>query len=325
SRIISGKMQLEKGIVDLKQSVGAALDAIGAAAEAKEVRVTAHVDPTLRPIEADPARIQQVISNLLSNAVKFTPALGRADIHVEQKPAGVEIRVSDTGRGIEPHFLPRVFERFQQADSSTTRPESGLGLGLAIVRHLVVLHQGSVEAHSAGPGEGATFVVRLPEGAQQGGLSNLTTARARLLRAAPPSGQLQNLQLVVVDDDPDAREAIASALRAAGAVVHPAQNVRDALARIEQGGIDVVVSDIGMPFEDGYSLIRRLRQNAEASAERVAALALTAYASVEDQRRALAAGYDGFVAKPAAAGELIATVARLAKRTDPGDGASSER
>jgi signal transduction histidine kinase len=312
SRIISGKMQLDPGMVDLKLVVGGALEAVAQTAETKGVKLSASVDPTLTPIEGDARRVQQVASNLLSNAVKFTPAGGHAEIHVTRTGDGVEIRVTDTGRGIKPEFLPHVFERFQQADSSTTRPESGLGLGLAIVRHLTELHHGSVEAHSAGPGQGATFIVRLPSHGLGGKGVGAIALAAKHTGAFTPAGQLAGVRVLVVDDDSDARDAIAASLRAAGGVVEDFSNVRDALSRIERGGIEVVVSDIGMPFEDGFSLIRRLRQDGPP----ISALALTAYASVEDQRRALSAGYDDFVAKPAAAGELVATVARRAKRAD---------
>jgi signal transduction histidine kinase len=320
SRIISGKLQLDLGRVELKLVVGAALDSIASAAEAKDVRVTSQLDPELRPLHGDPARLQQIVSNLLSNAVKFTPALGHVDLHVRQLADSVEIRVSDTGRGIEPDFLPHVFERFQQADSSTTRPESGLGLGLAIVRSLAELHHGSVTASSAGPGKGASFTVRIPMGTEGAPDSASWPWRGR--RVTTGAGKpLTGLRLVVVDDDADAREAIATALLAAGADVESASSAADALASIERAPVDVLVSDIGMPFEDGFSLIRRLR-SAERESRATAALALTAYASIEDQRRALAAGYDGFIAKPATAGELIATVARLARRMDEGNAAS---
>jgi CheY-like chemotaxis protein len=249
------------------------------------------------------------LCNLLSNAVKFTPDNGAAEVRVIQHEDSVEIQVRDTGIGIPPDFLPHVFERFQQADSSTTRPGSGLGLGLAIVRHLVELHRGRVEAASDGPGKGATFTIHLPaEHHVQLKTSSPQRPSDQVVAAMP----LRGIRVLVVDDDADSREAIVAALRAAGAEITNVDNVRDALRHATNGAIDLVVSDIGMPREDGYALIRQLREGARTT--HLAALALTAYASIGDQRRVIAAGYDAFIAKPAAANELIATVARLAAR-----------
>jgi signal transduction histidine kinase len=311
SRIMSGKMQLDMAPIDLRSVVSSAVDAVAASASTKGMEITTFIDPELRAIHADASRVQQILSNLLSNAVKFTPPNGRAEVRVLQQPSTVEIQVRDTGIGIESDFLPNVFERFQQADSSSTRPESGLGLGLAIVRHLVELHHGKVEAASEGTGKGATFTVRLP-----------AAPDVQLKRSAAPTAvsndtssiaPLAGIHVLVVDDDPDSREAIAAALRAAGAEIGSVDNVHEALERTATQRVDILVSDIGMPREDGFALIRRLREGERTS--HLAALALTAYASIGDQRRVLAAGYDGFIAKPAAANELIATVARLARRS----------
>ena len=318
SRIISGKMQIDPGHVDVKAIIGAALEAITPAAQAKDVRLSAHLDPQLRPLRGDAARLQQVVTNLLSNAVKFTPALGRAEVQAVQVGGGVEISVVDTGMGIEPDFLPHVFERFQQADSSTTRNETGLGLGLAIVRHLVELHGGSVRAESEGRDRGARFTVVLPS--RPPGES--AVADGPLLAKSPAAaggGTLDSLRVLVVDDDPDSRDAIVAALSSARASVRGVTSVAEGMAALARAPADVVVSDIGMPREDGYELVRRLRASTHGS--HVAALALTAYASIDDHHRALAAGFDGFITKPADAGELVAVVARLARERHKGNGA----
>ncbi len=313
SRIISGKMQLELARVDLKSVIGSAVDAIAPAAAAKEVKLSAHFAEGLPAIDADPARLQQIATNLLSNGIKFTPAGGRVDIRVAAHGAEVEIRVTDTGRGIALGFLPHVFERFQQADSSTTRSETGLGLGLAIVRHLVLAHSGSVQAESEGLGRGARFTVRLPIASEIGRRLQAAAPSARPGVTARPDGALDGLRVLVVDDDADSREANVAALARAGIRVSSAASVRDALARIAEGPVDVVVSDIGMPHEDGFELIRALRARPQDRTARTAAVALTAFASVEDERRALASGYDAFLAKPADLDVLLDLLTRLAR------------
>jgi signal transduction histidine kinase len=314
SRIISGKMQLEIARVDLKSVIGSAVDAIAPAAAAKEVKLGSQFAEDLPAIDADPGRLQQIASNLLSNGIKFTPAGGRVDISVAASGGEVEIRVSDTGRGIAPEFLPHVFERFQQADSSTTRSEAGLGLGLAIVRHLVLAHGGSVHAESEGLGRGARFSIRLPVASEH---SRRALAAASAASRGPlPSRRdatLAGLRVLVVDDDVDSREANIAALARTGAQVSSAGSVREALARIAEGPIDVVVSDIGMPDEDGFELIRELRACPKDSTARIAAVALTAFASVEDERRALASGYDAFLAKPADVDALLDLIVRLTR------------
>ncbi|HJQ74929.1 MAG TPA: ATP-binding protein, partial [Gaiellaceae bacterium] len=214
SRIISGKMRLEMALVDLDTVVEAALDAVRPAAEARGVTLAAVLDPTVEPVSGDAARLQQVLWNLLSNAVKFTPKGGRVEVRTEGHASRTEIRVSDTGRGIDPAFLPYVFDRFRQADSTTSRPEGGLGLGLAIVRHLVELHGGTVEAQSSGLGRGATFTVRLPLPA----VRTASGARVGAATAAPLAG-LEGVRVLVVDDEADAREAIVAVLEGAGARV----------------------------------------------------------------------------------------------------------
>jgi len=314
SRIISGKMQIDPGHVDVKAIIGAALEAITPAAQAKDVRLSAHLDPQLRPLRGDAARLQQVVTNLLSNAVKFTPALGRAEVQAVQVGGGVEISVVDTGMGIEPDFLPHVFERFRQEDSSSTRVHGGLGLGLAIVRHLVEAHGGSVAAASDGPGRGATFTIRFP----------MSPARTR--RAAPPAearaadgaragfATLDRVRVLVVDDDPDTVEVARQVLESAGAQVTSAATAQEALAALSARPPDVLLSDLGMPDEDGYALIRKVRSLDPARGGSVPAAALTAYTRSEDRREALLAGFQVYLPKPVEPAELTAAVARLAGR-----------
>ncbi len=314
SRIISGKMQLEIARVDLKTVIGSAVDAVAPAAAAKEVKLSAVFAPDLPSIDADPARLQQIASNLLSNGIKFTPAGGRVEIAVRASAAEIEIQVSDSGRGIAPEFLPHVFERFQQADSSTTRSEAGLGLGLAIVRHLVLAHGGSVHAASDGLGRGARFTVRLPVTSELARRASASGVAARTSPGAHVSGALlSGTRVLVVEDDPDSREAIVAALARAGAEVSSAGSVRHALELIERAPVEILVSDIGMPHEDGFELIRELRARPQDGGPRVAAVALTAFASAEDERRALDSGYDAFIAKPADVDALLGLLARLAR------------
>jgi signal transduction histidine kinase len=317
SRIISGKMQLEIVPVDLKAVIGSAVEAIAPAALAKDIKLRAHIGPDLPAIEADPARLQQIASNLLSNGVKFTSPGGRTDISVTVDAGWIEIRVSDTGRGIAAEFLPHVFERFQQADSSTTRAESGLGLGLAIVRHLVLAHRGTVEAASEGLGRGAVFTVRLPVVQARTPVElPFTLPQVGHVDAGPAlRDQLDGVRVLVVEDDADSREAILAVLSQAGAVLASADNVRRALEHLSREPVDVVVSDIGMPHEDGFMLIRELRSRLLPGAAPVGAIALTAFASVEDQHRAFVAGYDAFLAKPADMNELVSVIGQLARRS----------
>lgn len=306
SRIISGKMVLDVTQVDLRAAIEGAVESVRTAAEAKGVTLRSTIEPEAGPLAGDPARLQQVIWNLLSNAVKFTPRDGTVDVRVARRDSQVEISVADTGQGIEPAFLPHVFERFRQADSSSTRRHSGLGLGLAIVRHLVELHGGSVEAQSAGLGHGTTFIVRLP----------VPSARPAARPSAPgtrvptvPLPTLAGIRVLVVDDERDARDAVAAVLELCGAEVTAVSSVADAVASFSGTPPDAVVSDIAMPAEDGFALIRRLRGSVRGNGVR--ALALTAYASADDQRRILDAGFDAYMTKPIDATELVAAIARL--------------
>ena len=309
SRIVTGSVRLDIQPVDVRQVVEHALDAVRPGAEAKQLRVSLAVEPGLT-LSADPVRLQQVLWNLLSNAVKFTPPGGAIQVSADVNDGDMECSVSDTGVGIEVDFLPHVFERFRQADSSPTRAHGGLGLGLAIVRHIVELHGGTVAVHSDGPGRGATFTVRMPV--------RLTSHEPG---ARPPAGalaaadhvraDLTGLRLLVVDDDADAREVVASMLGAAGGSVQCAASAREALTLLPEFDPHVLISDIAMPETDGYAFIRTVREASSPHA-RIPAVALTAYGSATDRQTALTAGFDRHIAKPVTADDLVATVASLA-------------
>jgi PAS domain S-box-containing protein len=317
SRIITGKLRLEIRPVELASLIEAAVESLRPAAEAKEVRLQKVLAADLEPIAADPARLQQIIWNLLSNAIKFTPRGGRVQIRLEHVDAHAEISISDTGQGISPEFLPFVFDRFRQADSTTTRKHGGLGLGLAIVRHLVELHGGTVKAESEGAGQGSTFTVTLPP------LPVYQTAAAeadkpRVIADSPPAfdcaERLDGLKILAVDDEADTCELLRAALTECGAQVTTARSAQDALVALGRLLPDVLISDIGMPDEDGYELIRRVRRLPAANGGETPAVALTAYAGVEDRLRVLREGYQMHVPKPVELAELIAVVASLVKR-----------
>jgi PAS domain S-box-containing protein len=303
SRIVMGKLRLEVHPVELATVVEEALDTLRPAAAAKEIRIDAALAPGAR-VSGDPDRLQQVVWNLVSNAIKFTPAGGQIGVVVRLVDSHVEVVVEDTGAGIRPDFLPHVFERFRQSDSSSTRAHGGLGLGLALVRHIVELHGGTVAAASGGEGHGATFTVRLP----------LMFAEPRDARAeGPPAVDLRGLQVLVVDDDRETRELVATALRGVGALVRTAGNVIDALADVDKHPPSVIVSDLEMPDGDGYLLIRRLRALAPEHGGTIPAAALTAHAQPEEVRRALEAGFQRHLHKPAAPDEIARAVAALAR------------
>ena len=277
------------------------------AAEARRITLTPELSVSAAPLRADFARLQQVVGNLVSNAIKFTPEGGRIGIRMDRPPGFLQITVTDTGEGVAAEFLPFIFDRFRQADATITRRHGGLGLGLAIVRNLVELHEGSVQAESAGEGYGASFIVRLPlaekvEGARTG---PTTTDGNR------PA--LQGAQILVVDDDQDALDMLTVVLTEAGAAVRTAASATEALALLRWIRPDVLVSDLAMPDEDGYSLIRNLRAIERASGRETPAVALTAYVRVQDRARAEAAGFNVFVEKPVNPEELIAVLAGIAE------------
>jgi PAS domain S-box-containing protein len=321
SRITSGKLRLDVRTVDPAGLIAAALEAVQTAAQAKGIRVTQVLDPHAGPVSGDPARLQQVIWNLVTNAVKFTPKGGKVQVRLARVNSHIEINVSDTGQGIEPEFLPHVFDRFRQADATTTRHTGGLGLGLSIVKHLVELHGGAVSANSPGKDRGATFTVTLPVAVVHGVADPGTPAAAAAAAAGPVTGAsarpdtiLKGVRILVVDDDPDARSLMNRVLATAGATVATAPDVPHALAAITESPPDLLISDIGMPHQDGYDLIRQVRARG-LTARELPAIALTAFARSEDRRRALMAGFQVHVAKPVEPAELTATAASLVGRT----------
>jgi len=313
SRIIGGKLRLDIRPMRLASAIEAAIEAMRPAAAAKNIRVVTSLDPRIELIWGDPERLQQVVWNLVSNAIKFTPEGGRVDVRLECVDSHLELTVRDTGRGIAPEFLPYLFERFRQADPSSTRALGGLGLGLAIVRHLVELHGGTVEAESAGEGMGTTLRVRMPFRVAPHGASG--PERTHEVAAETPAGgefaPLGGLRVLVVDDEPDTCDVLEAVLREAGAEVRTCRSAAAALAEIETWWPDVLLSDIGMPGEDGYALIRSIRVQEAQHGRAIAAVALTAYARLEDRRKALSAGFQMHVPKPIDGDELIAVVARV--------------
>ena len=314
SRIVAGKLTLEVRPVVLADVVEHAIETVRPAAEAKNIRLQVVLDTSLAPIPADPDRLQQVFWNLLSNAVKFTPRDGRVHVVLERVNSHVEIAVSDTGQGIPADQIPHLFERFWQADTSSTRTNPGLGLGLGIVRHLVELHGGTVVAESPGQGEGSTFTVKLP-------VVPVTRTAGELVRRHPiarPDGgrlpisaRLDGIKVLVVDDEPDTNEVVRTLLDQCGAEVRTAGSAAHALKKLEHWTPHVVVTDIGMPEDDGFALIKAVREK-PGPAGRLPMVALTAYAGVDDRVRLLDAGFQLHIAKPADPGELTAAIASLA-------------
>jgi PAS domain S-box-containing protein len=320
SRIISGRLRLDVRSLDLVSLIEAATDSVRPAAVAKGIQLQMLLDPSAGPVSGDPNRLQQVVWNLLSNAIKFTPKDGRVQVRLERINSHIEITVSDTGVGIASDFLSHVFDRFRQADSTITRRYGGLGLGLAIVRHLVELHGGTVHAYSAGKDRGATFTIRLPltivqdsdrfpDEAQE---RRHPTAESEAPFECPPV--LDGLRVLVVDDEADAPELLATVLSRCGAMVTAVRSTAEAIDALEQLKPDVLVSDIEMPGEDGYSLIRKMRSIEAERGGRVPAIALTAHARVEDRLRALSTGFDSHVAKPVEPAELVAVIASVVRR-----------
>ncbi|HEY1684537.1 MAG TPA: ATP-binding protein [Tepidisphaeraceae bacterium] len=317
SRIISGKVRLDIQPVDLAAAVHVAIENARPAAQAKNIRLEYSIDPSAEPINGDPNRLQQVLWNLLSNSVKFTPADGRITVALKRIDSSMQLRVADTGEGIDPEFLPHVFDRFRQADGSTTRRHSGLGLGLSIVRQLVELHGGTITARSDGKGKGATFEIHLPIGAvaqEQPEISEKPARPPAILQGAPKEcSSLRGIKVLVVDDEPDARLMMRRFLEGYKAVVLTSASASEALDVIKREKPDVVVSDIGMPGRDGYELIRELR-SLEHGQSQTPAIALTAYARTEDRIKAINAGFQLHLSKPVEPAELITVVASVAHR-----------
>jgi CheY-like chemotaxis protein len=324
SRIITGKLRLAISPIELVPVVEAAIDSVKPSADAKGIRLQTLNDSATNLVLGDANRLQQVVWNLLSNAVKFTPRGGRVQVVVERVDSYVEVTVRDTGRGISKEFLPFVFERFRQADSSSTRQFGGLGLGLAIVRHLTELHGGMVGVSSPGEGQGATFSVKFPlaiihDKADFPGKLEPRFHRSEETGAVSEYGlSLEGIKVLAVDDEADARELLSVVLTERKAQVKTAASTKDALITVGEWKPDVLISDIGMPGEDGYALIHKLRALPAEQGGNIPAAALTAYARSEDRVKALAAGYQTHVTKPVEPSELVAVVASLAGRAGRG-------
>ena len=316
SRIVSGKIRLDVQAVELPLIVDNAVATIQPAADSKGVRVQTMIDPQVGPVSGDPDRLQQVVWNLVSNAVKFTPKGGRIQVRLERVNSHIEITVSDSGVGIDEEFLPYVFERFRQAEGGTTRKTGGLGLGLAIVRHIVELHGGSVSAASGGPGQGATFKVRLPLMIVHPEPAEPPRVHPRTERLTPLTslGDLAGIRVVAIDDDQDALTLLRVVLETAGAEVTSVSSPFDAVSRIAEIRPHVVILDLGMPDMDGFEVIGRIRASTNPFVSQVPAAALTAFARSEDRTRALRSGFEMHLAKPIDPGELVASVATLARR-----------
>jgi PAS domain S-box-containing protein len=323
SRLIRGKLELNLRPLSLLRVIEAAIDSVRLTAESKGLELETELEESQELVCGDPYRLQQVVWNLLSNALKFTPQGGRVVVRVEHTSAYARIQVIDTGIGISQDFLPYVFDRFRQEDSTTTRSYGGLGLGLAIVRHLVELHDGRVHAESEGEGKGATFTVELP-------LQNRTEPEQNCLeqpefkqqsdrfkpeRSTQSLGNLSGVQVLIVDDEPDVRELLTTVLEERGATVTAVSSAVDALKALEQSNPDVLVSDIAMPFQDGYTLIRKIREIEAERGGTLPAVALTAYAREEDCKNAIASGFQIHMSKPVNTAQFLMAVANLSGRT----------
>jgi PAS domain S-box-containing protein len=319
ARIISGKLRLAVGPVNLVSVIGESVQTIHPAAEAKGVSLHAELPPEIGQITGDPVRLQQIVWNLLSNAIKFTPQEGHVEVRLERVDPHIRITVSDTGKGISPDFLPYVFERFHQSDTSSARRHGGLGLGLALAKYLVELHGGTIEAASSGENQGASFKVTLPVRAVATPIGEAEGAPVMV----KSSGELAGVRALVVDDEDDARELLKAALNHYGADVIAVSSAAEAYTLITstppQELSDVMVADIGMPDEDGYSLIRRVREWERARGAYIPAVALTAYGRAEDRMRALKAGFQMHVAKPVDPDELTIVITSLVRRGNGGE------
>lgn len=319
SRIVTGKLRLDLAAVELSAVVEAAVETVRPAVDARSIRLTLALDPDVGAVTGDPNRLQQIVWNLLTNAVKFTPRGGQVSVWLRREASHVEITVSDSGQGIAPSLLPHVFDRFRQGDASTTRNHGGLGLGLAIVKHLTELHGGTIDAASDGEDQGATFTVRVPVAPLRS--PTLPPAEVPALRTGgeidcPP--ELGGLTVLIVDDEDDARDWIAALLEHCKAEVLGASSAAQALELLQTRRPDIMVSDIGMPGEDGYSLIKKVRALAPADGGRTPAIALTAYARMEDRTLAMVAGFNMHIAKPIEPAELLIMIANLTGRLGRG-------
>jgi PAS domain S-box-containing protein len=317
SRIITGKLRMDVRPTDPTSFTDAAIEAVQPAAVAKGISIRKIIDTGAVSVPGDPVRLQQVVWNLLSNAVKFTPRGGRVEVRVERINSHIEILVKDTGQGIPSDFLPHVFDRFRQADQTSTRQHGGMGLGLAIVRHLVELHGGTVSAISEGENHGSTFIVRLPVSPVyqvDNSTDRIHPSAEDLLVSSECVDRLDGIRILVVDDELDTRELLKAGLQDCGATVAIASSANEALQQVNETIFDLLISDIGMPMHDGYDLIRRLRALPDEHVMRMPAIALTAYARAEDRMRALRSGYQMHVPKPVELNELVTVILSLAGR-----------
>ncbi len=312
SRIATGKVNLVAQPLHLKTLVEAALSTVHTAAEARDVTIKADYEPDLPKLRVDPARMQQVVWNLLTNAIKFTPRGGKVGVRVYQQDCNVAIEVSDSGQGIDAEFLPHVFERFRQADSSSTRAHGGLGLGLAIVKQLVELHGGSISAHSDGSGQGAKFTIVLPLPSSSEAVSTPPPANQSWSEQAESS--LRNCSILLVEDAPDAIQLMTYLLADAGAMVHTAHSAEQALKQLARHRVDVIISDIGMPDCDGYELMQKVRSLSPDQGGRTPAIALTGFARESDRQKALQAGFQMHLSKPIDAVELVEAAGSLCRK-----------
>jgi PAS domain S-box-containing protein len=317
ARIVAGHMRVERTAVNLQAVIRSALDALEPSAQAKRIAVSVDVDESIGLILGDAARLQQVVSNLLTNAIKFTPEGGAIHVGTRRADGFVDISVADNGEGMTTEFIPRAFEPFRQADASSTRAHGGLGLGLAIVKHLVEAHDGTVRCESAGKGQGATFTVRLPIVAVYSGEARSDEAArpmaSRTSLAAPTATALSGITVLVVDDDHESRELLTVTLETYGAGVVTAASAADAVQALGAHSVHVLLSDIAMPGEDGYSVIRAIRAHEASWHSHLPAAALTSFTGDDDRQRALKAGFDAHLAKPIDAHSLIEAVAALAR------------
>jgi PAS domain S-box-containing protein len=316
SRIITGKLGLNLSVVKLEALIQAVIDDQRPAAAAKTINLNASLNSYIGPFLGDADRLQQIVRNLLTNAIKFTPNGGDVQVSLERNDSRIVITVNDSGQGIAPELLPHVFERFRQADSSNTRSNGGLGLGLSIVRQLVELHRGTITAESSGENAGTTFRVMLPLPSLHEVPNAADKTEPKSGRNSPTTAQhsLSGLRLLVVDDERDTRELVAAVLTTCGAEVVSVSSAREALDQMERQRFDLLISDIGMPEMNGYDLIGRIRQLTEEQGGRTPAIALTAYAGIDDRKRALAAGYEMHIAKPFVTAELISAATFLTER-----------
>ncbi len=319
SRVIMGKLRLNMRPVDVASVINAAIDSVQLAADSKGIQLKVTLHPSARHVVGDSSRLQQVVWNLLSNAIKFTPSGGLVEVRVERGDAYAQIRVCDSGSGISQDFLPFIFDRFRQADSTSTRQHGGLGLGLAIVRHLIELHGGTVQAESPGLGCGAIFTVRIPLAVAHQSAKNQSKESKSLWQSednngdAKPLPSLDGVQVLLVDDDPDSLQILTIMLTDYGAKVQAAASAAEAIEVLQWYKPRVLVSDLAMPGEDGYSLIGKIRALDEERFKKIRAVALTSYVRVEDRTRALSAGFNMFVPKPVEPADLIAAIANLAE------------